>query len=140
MYLWIKTLHIVAVMSWMAGLLYLPRLFVYHVDAQLNSVQDHTFRVMERRLIRAIMTPAMLVTLISGSYLAVEGMFLNNLWLQLKILFICVLVVSHMILYYHMTKFQSGENTHSSRYYRLINEVPTLLMIVIVSLVVFKPT
>lgn len=139
MYLWIKTLHIVAVMSWMAGLLYLPRLFVYHADTELNTPQDLTFRIMERRLMNAIMMPAMIVSLFSGGYLAIQGGFLHDLWLQLKVFFIFVLMTSHFFLHYHMRMFQIGKNTFSSRYYRFINEAPTLLMIVVVALVVLKP-
>jgi protoporphyrinogen IX oxidase len=139
-YLGLKTLHIIAVMSWMAGLLYLPRLFVYHADTSLETLQSETFKVMERRLLNAIMTPALLVSVASGFVLAMKGGFIYDLWFSFKAFCVFLLIGVHMRLYQHMKIFERGHNVHSSRYFRVLNEVPTLLMIVIVALVVFKPT
>jgi protoporphyrinogen IX oxidase len=140
MYEWLKVVHILAVISWMAGLLYLPRLFVYHVDATLGSDQDETFKVMERRLIKAIMRPAAVVTLISGvALVGVAGYSMASLWLQVKLLAVVGMVLVHGKLEAHVAQFGRGLRLQSSRYFRIFNEVPTVLMIIIVVMVVVQP-
>lgn len=136
---WIKALHVIAIISWMAGLLYLPRLFVYHVDAQIGSVQSETFKVMERRLMKAIMTPAMVVAWCSGLWLAWVSFGFRGGWLHGKIL--CVFLMSgvHGHLAAHVRRFAADTNQKPARYFRILNEVPTLLMILIVILVIVKP-
>jgi putative membrane protein len=123
----------------MAGLLYLPRLFVYHADTPLHTPQDLTFRVMERRLMKAIMIPAMIISLMSGLYLAYIAVFYWDIWFILKALCVILLLGVHFRLYQHMILFGRGENTFRSRYYRILNEVPTVLMVLIVVLVIIKP-
>lgn len=140
MYLWIKALHVIAVISWMAGLLYLPRLMVYHADVEVGSQRDGTFKVMERRLLKAIMTPAAVVAVLSGGYLVSAGGYsVSDLWLLLKLLCVAGLVFCHIVLWRHVVAFGRGLRLKSSRYYRVLNEVPTALMIVIVVCVVVKP-
>lgn len=140
MYEWVKVIHILAVISWMAGLLYLPRLFVYHVDAPLGSVQDETFKVMERRLIKAIMRPAALVSLGSGMGLIwITGFNPLEWWLLVKLVAVLLMFMAHGKLETHVQQFARGERLLSGRYFRVFNEVPTVLMIVIVIMVVVKP-
>jgi protoporphyrinogen IX oxidase len=139
LYLWIKALHIIAVISWMAGLFYMPRLFIYHTDAEVGSVQSETFKVMERRLLRVIMNPAMALTWIFGLYLAWSIYDFQGLWLQLKILLVAVMTVVHIFFSRSVGAFERDENRHSARYWRFMNEAPTVLMIVIVILVIVKP-
>jgi len=139
LYLWIKTLHILAIISWMAGMLYLPRLFVYHSDSPVGSDQDITFGIMERRLLRGIMTPAMLTAWVSGLFLAWQGHFFQAGWLHGKLAFVILLSAVHGYFSRLRKDFARGENRHSSGFYRVINEVPTLLMIGIIALVVVKP-
>jgi protoporphyrinogen IX oxidase len=140
MYEWTKVVHILAVISWMAGLLYLPRLFVYHADSIIGSVQDGTFKVMERRLLKAIMRPAAVVSLISGVGLIVLGGFgFSDLWLMVKLLAVLGMFGAHAKLEMHVRQFADGQQRHTSRYFRILNEVPTVLMIVIVIMVVVKP-
>lgn len=138
-YLWIKVLHILAVISWMAGMLYLPRLFVYHAEAPRGSAQALTFAVMERRLMRAIMLPALLVTWASGLTLAIEAGFLHEGWFHAK--FTLVIGLSAMHGYFAKVRKDLAEETnrHDPRFFRIVNEVPTILMAGIVFLVVFKP-
>ena len=136
---WLKALHIIAVISWMAGLLYLPRLFVYHCAAEPGSVQAETFKVMEHRLLRFIMNPAMIVVWITGPVLAWQMGVMHDVWFALKFLLVCVLTVFHHALGRWRKDFATGNNRHDARYYRIANEVPTLLMIAIVVLVVVKP-
>jgi protoporphyrinogen IX oxidase len=138
-YLPLKTLHIVAFVAWFAGLFYLPRLFVYHVEEGKSSL----FLTMERRLCYFIMTPAALVTLCSGGALFSVGLWsLNkyNLWLHYKLLAVFFLILYHLYCIYCMTRFKRHINTHSSRFYRIFNEIPTLLLITIVALAVLKPS
>jgi protoporphyrinogen IX oxidase len=124
----------------MAGLLYLPRLMVYHCDCDPGSDRDLTFKVMERRLYRAIMTPAMLVTLISGGLLIwLGGWDFSNVWLVAKLSAVLLMVVFHFVMGRHLGAFALGQRSHSGRYFRVLNEVPTLLMIVIVICVIVKP-
>ncbi len=140
MYLWLKALHIIAVISWMAGLLYLPRLMIYHCNAEKGSVQSETFKVMERRLLKAIMTPAMIVSWVLGLYLAFAYVgFKGNVWLHVKFLLVIGLSASHGFQALWVRDFAEDRNTRPQRFYRIANEVPTLLMIAIVILAVVKP-
>jgi putative membrane protein len=139
LYLWIKALHVIAVISWMAGLFYLPRLFIYHADAEPGSVQSETFKVMEQRLLRIIMNPAMMLTWIFGLYLAGSVYGFQGGWLHAKIGLVVTLTAVHMFFGRAVRAFARNENRHSARYWRFMNEVPTLLMIVIVILVVVRP-
>jgi putative membrane protein len=139
MYDWLKAFHIIAVIAWMAGMLYLPRLFVYHTKAEPGSVQSETFKVMERRLLRGIINPAMIATWILGLLLAWEGGWYRSPWLHAKILPVLAMSGVHGMLARYVKNFAADRNTKSQRFYRLINEVPTLLMILIVILVVVKP-
>jgi protoporphyrinogen IX oxidase len=138
-YLWIKSLHIIAVIAWMAGMLYLPRLFVYHCEAEIGSKQSETFKVMERRLLKAIINPAMIVTWLAGLYLAWAGNWLLAPWLHAKVLLVLLLSAAHGFFVRCVKDFAADRNQRSQRFYRFINEVPTLLMIFIVILVVVKP-
>ena len=139
MYEWIKALHVIAVISWMAGMLYLPRLFVYHCEAEAGSKQSETFKVMERRLLKAIINPAMIVSWLAGLYLAWAGHFLSASWFHGKFLLVVLLSGVHGLLSRYVKDFAADRNTKSGKFYRVINEVPTLLMIGIVVLVVVKP-
>jgi putative membrane protein len=139
MYEWIKALHVIAVISWMAGMLYLPRLFVYHCEAEIGSKQSETFKVMERRLLKAIINPAMVVTWLAGIYLAWAHDWYLFSWLHLKLLLVLVLSGVHGFFAGCVRAFSSDRNAHSRKFYRIINEVPTVLMIGIVILVVVKP-
>ena len=139
LYLWLKVLHILAIISWMAGMLYLPRLFVYHVEAPKGSPQAGTFVVMERRLMRAIMLPALLVTWITGLTLAIQTGFLHAGWFHAK--FALVIALSALHGYFAKVRKDLAEETnrHGSRFFRIVNEAPAVLMAGIVILVVFKP-
>jgi putative membrane protein len=139
MYEWIKALHVIAVIAWMAGMLYLPRLFVYHCEAEAGSKQSETFKVMERRLLKAIINPAMIVTWLAGLYLAGAGHFLSAGWFHGKFLLVLLLSGVHGFFSRWVKDFAADRNTKSPKFYRVINEVPTLLMIGIVILVVVKP-
>lgn len=139
MVLWIKALHIVAVISWMAGMLYLPRLFVYHAEAGPGTPQSETFKVMEHRLLRYIMNPAMIVVWITGPLLAYMLHVYHDVWLVLKFGLVCGLTLYHHALGRWRTAFLEDRNAKAARYFRIANEVPTLLMIGIVILVVVKP-
>jgi putative membrane protein len=139
MYEWIKALHVIAVISWMAGMLYLPRLFVYHCEAETGSKQSETFKVMERRLLRAIINPAMIVTWLTGLYLVWAGHWYVAGWLHVKFLLVLLLSGVHGFLARAVRDFAADRNQRSQKFYRIINEVPTGLMIAIVVLVVVKP-
>jgi putative membrane protein len=139
LYLWIKALHIIAVIAWMAGLFYLPRLFVYHADAEKGSVQSETFKVMEGRLLRIIMNPAMILTWGFGLTLAWLGNAWSDGWLHAKLALVLVMTLFHMWLAACRRRFAEDANITPARTYRLANEVPTLLMIGIVILAVVKP-
>lgn len=141
-YLWMKVVHILAIVSWMAGLFYLPRLFVYHAEAGVEAAISRTFCVMERRLLKAIMRPAAVVAVLSGGLLAWYGGWFgpSSVWLWLKILLVGFLAVYHGVLERHAARFARGSEVGSSRYFRILNEVPTLLLIGIVILVVLKPS
>ncbi len=143
-YPWIKAFHIIAVIAWMAGMLYLPRLFVYHCAAEKGSVQSETFKVMERRLLRAIINPAMVGTWVLGLWLAWHGPdsrygWFASEWLWAKLALVLVLSAVHGLFVRWVKAFGADQNPHSQRFYRVINEVPTILMIAIVILVVVKP-
>jgi protoporphyrinogen IX oxidase len=144
MYNWVKAFHIIAVIAWMAGMLYLPRLFVYHCAAEKGSVQSETFKVMERRLLHGIINPAMFATWGFGLWLAWlgpdsrYGWFASG-WLQAKIVLVLALSAVHGLLARWRKDFAADRNWHSQRFYRIINEVPTIMMILIVLLVVLKP-
>jgi protoporphyrinogen IX oxidase len=140
MYLWLKALHIVAVISWMAGLLYLPRLMIYHCAAEKGSAQSETFKTMERRLYRFIMTPAMIVAWAAGLWLAFGHVgFSGNYWLHAKFVLVIAMSAAHDQMGRWVKDFAADRNTRGDRYYRIWNEVPTLLMIGIVILAVVKP-
>jgi protoporphyrinogen IX oxidase len=139
MYEWIKALHVIAVISWMAGMLYLPRLFVYHCKAEAGSKQSETFKVMESRLLRAIIDPAMGVTWLAGLYLAWAGQWYSSSWFLAKFLLVLVMSGVHGFLARCVKDFAADRNTRSQKFYRIINEVPTVLMIAIVILVIVKP-
>ncbi|MGR7994959.1 protoporphyrinogen oxidase HemJ [Xanthobacter sp. ZOL 2024] len=139
LYFWIKALHVIAVIAWMAALLYLPRLLVYHCDAPAGSAQSETFKVMERRLLKAIGTPAMIVAWLAGLYLVVEGGWITQGWLHVKLLLVVLLSAVHGLEARWVRQFAADANIHSAKFYRVMNEVPTLLMIGIVICVVVKP-
>jgi protoporphyrinogen IX oxidase len=143
-YGWVKAFHIIAVIAWMAGMLYLPRLFVYHCAAERGSIQSETFKVMERRLLRAIINPAMIATWVLGLWLAWHGPDIRygwfaSPWLHAKLALVIVLSGLHGLFARWVKAFGTDQNRHSQRFYRIINEVPTVLMIAIVLLVVLKP-
>ena len=143
-YLLFKSIHLIAVISWMAGLLYLPRIFVYHSEAVRNNKSEdlmETFKVMERRLLVYIMNPAMIVSWIFG-VLLIHTIGMDNfgsIWLQIKLAFVIILTIYHFFLFQCLRKFAENRNTYSSKFYRIINEIPTVLLIGIVLVVVFKP-
>jgi protoporphyrinogen IX oxidase len=139
MYEWIKVLHVIAIIAWMAGMLYLPRLFVYHCDAEPGSKQSETFKVMERRLLKAIINPAMIVSWLAGLYLAWAGHWFSAHWLHAKLLLVIAMSAMHGFLIRWTRDFALDRNTLSPSFYRIINEIPTVLMIGIVILVVVKP-
>jgi putative membrane protein len=139
MYEWVKAFHIIAVIAWMAGMLYLPRLFVYHCEAEPGSKQSETFKVMERRLLTAIVNPAMIATWVLGLWLAWLGNWFAAPWLHLKLLLVVALSAAHGFFSKLVKDFAADRNRHSQKFYRIINEVPTLAMIFIVILAVVKP-
>jgi putative membrane protein len=139
MYEWVKALHIIAVIAWMAGMLYLPRLFVYHCDVEPGSAQSETFKIMERRLLRAIINPAMVATWILGLWLASSGAWFHAGWLEAKLALVLLLSGLHGFLARWRRDFACGRNRHSRQFYRIVNELPTVLMIGIVILAVVKP-
>ncbi len=138
-FLWIKVLHILAVISWMAGLLYLPRLFVYHVDQTPGSQSSDMLKVMEYRLFRYIMRPAMIVAWLSGAWLAYSSGFWTDKWFWVKVLFVLAMTGFHEAMGGEMAALSRDERKRSSKFFRVANEVPTLFMILIVILVVVKP-
>lgn len=138
-YLWIKAGHVIAVIAWMAGMLYLPRLFVYHTVAAPGSEQSETFKVMERRLLRAIINPAMVATWVFGAWLAWDGGWLSSGWFHAKLALVVALSAAHGFFARQVRMFAEDRNTYSQKFYRILNEVPTILMILIVILVIVKP-
>jgi len=139
MYDWLKAFHVIAVISWMAGMLYLPRLFVYHCGAAVGSKESETFKVMERRLLKVIISPAMIASWVLGLWLGWKGGWFGAGWLQAKILLVLVLSGVHGFLLRWTRDFEGDRNRRSAGFYRIINEVPTVLMIAIVILAVVKP-
>ena len=139
LYLWLKAFHIVAVIAWMAAMLYLPRLFVYHAAVPAGSPQSETFKVMERRLLKAIMNPAMIATWALGLALAFIGGWWSAGWLHGKLALVLALSGVHGMLVGQVRRFAEDRNARTQRYFRILNEVPTVLMIGIVILVVVKP-
>ena len=144
MYEWIKAFHIIAVIAWMAGMLYLPRLFVYHCAAEKDSVQSETFKTMERRLLRAIINPGMIATWLLGLWLAWHGPdsrygWFASGWFEAKLALVIALSALHGFFARWVKDFAADRNRHSARFYRIINELPTAIMIGIVILAVVKP-
>ena len=140
-YPWLKALHIIAVIAWMAGLLYLPRLYVYHADAPRGSNRATMLEIMERRLLRGIMTPAVLLTYLFGGLLAATPNVVDwhRGWIWAKLAIVGLLTMFHLCLACWRRDFAAGKFSHSSRFYRVINELPTIMMIAIVLLAVVKP-
>lgn len=140
-YLWIKAFHVISVISWMAGLLYLPRLFVYHAGESVDSGASETFKVMERKLLRFIMLPAMIATFVTGTLLIwyLGSAVFQEGWLHAKIALVLGLAASHGAMARWRRAFAEDRNSHSARFFRWMNEVPTILMIAIVVMVVVRP-
>ena len=140
-YLFFKSLHLISVISWMAGLLYLPRIFVYHAENNTEFKTSEIFKVMEKKLYFYIMTPAMILSWLFGLLLIHEIGFqqLGQTWMILKLIFVVILTIYHFYLGRILGQFKLDLNTHSHKFYRFINEIPTLLLILIIFVVVFKP-
>ena len=140
-YLLFKSLHLISVISWMAGLLYLPRIFVYHSQNNTQQIISEVFKVMERKLFFYIMTPAMILSWVFGLILIHEIGFdkLGQTWMILKLIFVTLLTFYHFYLGRILRQFKEDSNTHTHKFYRLINEIPTLLLILIIFVVIFKP-
>jgi putative membrane protein len=141
-YPWIKAAHLIAVISWMAGMLYLPRLFVYHCAAEAGSVQSETFKTMERRLLRAILTPAMVATWVLGLTLAFTPGIVSwssDGWMHVKLVLVLAMSGVHGLLARSTREFAEDRNRRSAKFYRIVNEVPAVLMMGIVVLVIVKP-
>jgi putative membrane protein len=137
---WVKALHVISVIAWMAGMLYLPRLFVYHSVAEIGSDKSETFKVMERRLLKGIINPAMIATWIFGLWMIVGGWVdMSSGWLHAKLFLVLLLTGVHGMLAKYTRLFAQDKNTKPQKFFRIINEVPTVLMILIVILVVVKP-
>lgn len=138
-YQWMKAFHVVAVIAWMAGMLYLPRLFVYHCGAEVGSRQSETFKVMERRLLRGIINPSMVVTWTLGMTMAYEGSWITYPWFEAKLLLVAVMTGIHGMLVRWTADFAADRNRYSPIFFRILNEMPAVLMVGIVLLVVIKP-
>ena len=138
-YLWMKAFHIIAVIAWMAGMLYLPRLFVYHAETAAPSATSETFKIMERRLLKAIVNPSMIAVFITGPILAYETGYWHSTWLHVKIALALGLGALHGYFARYVKIFARDENRRSPRFFRILNEAPTVLMVLIVLLVVLKP-
>ena len=140
-YLLLKSIHLIAVISWMAGLLYLPRIFVYHAENIENKNSSNIFKTMERKLFYYIMTPAMILSWIFGIILvfSLDLATFSALWIQIKIILVILLTIYHFYLGYCVGHFANNQNTNSSKFFRIINEIPTILLIFIVFIVIFKP-
>ena len=140
-YLLFKSLHLIAVISWMAGLLYLPRIFVYHAENSQDANISNIFKTMEKRLYYYIMMPAMILSWVLGLLIiSILGFdVINELWMQIKLILVIVLTIYHFYLGNCISSFINNQNNNSSKFYRIINEVPTILLIIIVFIVVFKP-
>ena len=138
-YDWVKAFHVVAVIAWMAGIFYLPRLFVYHADSEVGSDKSETFKVMERRLYNAIMTPAMIAAWLAGVALATSAHLWTTPWFLAKVAFVILMTGFHVWLGRRLRDFAADKNTRAARTYRIVNELPTLLVIIIVVLVIVRP-
>mgnify|MGYP001204832380 FL=1 len=139
-YLTFKSLHLIAVISWMAGLLYLPRIFVYHAENETNNDVKSVFKIMEHKLFFYIMTPAMLASWIFGILLIyVQSYETFNSWLAIKLILVLILTFYHFLLLKWLIDFKKDSNSHSGKFFRYMNEVPTILLIIIIFVVVFKP-
>ena len=139
-FVWYKTFHVISVISWMAAMFYLPRIFVYHTKTEKGSEMDKTFQLMEKRLLRIIMTPAMLSTYIFGLLTAyVYGLVALGIWFHIKMLAVLGLTIMHGLCAKWVKDFAKGENKHSENFYRIANEIPTILMILAVIMVIVKP-
>ena len=139
LYLWLKALHVISVIAWMAGMLYLPRLFVYHATSEAGSQQSETFKIMERRLLRGIINPAMIAAWLFGLAIATLGDHWVESWFQAKLALVLAMTALHGFLSRWRRDFERDANRHSARFYRMVNEVPTLLLIVIIILVIVRP-
>jgi putative membrane protein len=139
MYDWLKAFHVIAVIAWMAGMLYLPRLFVYHCEAEPGSKQSETFKVMERRLMRGIINPSMIAVWLLGLWLAWDSGFWRAGWMHAKFAAVLVLSGLHGYLSRWRRDFERDQNRHTAKFYRIVNEIPAVLMVVIVVLVIVKP-
>lgn len=139
MYEIIKALHVISVIAWMAGLFYLPRLFIYHVSAEKGSDKSETFKVMERRLLRAIMNPAMMATWAFGLFLLIDGNWIVDGWAHVKLTAVVCMTVFHMACARWRKAFENDQNAKSEKFFRIANEVPTLLLFIIVFMVIVKP-
>jgi putative membrane protein len=139
LYVWFKAFHVIAIIAWMAGMLYLPRLFVYHCTAKPGSEQSETFKIMERRLLRGIINPSMIVAWTLGLWMVYEGGWITAHWFHAKLLLVVTLSAIHGMLARWTADFAGDRNRHSQRFYRIVNEIPAVLMIGIVILVVVKP-
>lgn len=138
-FLWVKAVHVIAIISWMAGMLYLPRLFIYHCEAEPGSQQSETFKVMERRLLQIIINPAMIVSWVLGLWLAWTAGYFTEGWFHAKLAFVLMLSAVHGYFSASVRAFAEDRNTKPARHWRIVNEVPTLLMMGIVILVIVKP-
>jgi putative membrane protein len=137
---WVKAAHVISVIAWMAGMLYLPRLYVYHAEAQQGSIQSETFKIMERRLYRGIINPAMIMTFVFGIWMIWAGLVdWSMIWPWVKAAAVLAMAGFHGLLGRWRRDFAEDRNTRPAKFYRMVNEVPTLLMIVIVIMVVAKP-
>lgn len=139
MYLWLKAAHVVAIIAWMAGMLYLPRLFVYHCDAPAGSPQSETFKIMERRLLKGIINPAMLIAWGLGLWLAWDGGWFSSAWFHVKLAAVLAMSALHGYLAGAVRAFAQDRNSRTPAHWRLVNEVPTVLMLIIVAMVIVKP-
>ena len=138
-YLWLKAIHVISIIAWMAAMLYLPRLLVYHAETGPGTPQSETFKAMERRLLRFIATPSLIVVWITGLWLAIQGGWFSAGWLHAKLLLVVLMSGVHGFLAASTRRFANDANKRPARFYRIVNEVPTVLMIGIVILVVGKP-
>ena len=140
-YLLFKSLHLIAVVAWMAGLLYLPRIFVYHANRNIEKNTSETFKIMEKRLMLFIMTPAMILSWLFGISLILVNDTLTNpsLWVQVKLFLVVLLTIYHLFLGHYLRKFALDENEKSAKFFRIINEIPTILLILIIFVIIYKP-
>ena len=140
-YLLFKSLHLIVVISWMAGLLYLPRIFVYHVENNTEKNISETFKIMEKRLMYFIMMPAMILSWVIGiSLILINGISItSNLWVQAKLFLVFLLTIYHLFLAYYLRKFALNENNKSAKFFKIINEIPTILLILIIFVIIYKP-